>query len=206
MGRGTEPRRLGCRLRLRLSVSLSSRYLTVPPEHEAGTGIQVFGTLQRSSGLPSATFTIDGEGNTTYSAPAYTSSQDAVYNVTFYSRRDLNSGNHELRIVNMNGTGTNVLWLDYFLIDSSPPISGTPSSSQTSTAAGSASSSGSSSPSASAEAAPSSSQPQHRGNTGAILGGVVGGVALLAAIGLMLLLLRRRRRKQGYEKGTLLLS
>ena len=83
----------------------------------------MIGTLQRNSGQPSATFTIDGQGNTTYIAPTYMSSADAVYNVTFYSRLDLDSGNHQLTILNMNGTGQNVFWLDFFLIDpSSSPL------------------------------------------------------------------------------------
>ncbi len=167
----------------------------------AGTGIQVVGTLQRTSGQPVATFTIDNEGNTTYTAPAYSSSEDAVYNVTFYSRRDLKLGNHELKIINMDGTGTNVLWLDYFLVDTSPvsPSATSASSLQSSTSSGSASASASSS--ASPEATSSTSQSATRGNTAAIVGGVVGGVALLLLLGILLYFLRSRRRKQVSEKG-----
>ncbi|TFK81131.1 hypothetical protein K466DRAFT_667312 [Polyporus arcularius HHB13444] len=167
-----------------------------------GTGIQVVGTLQRTSGQPVATFTIDNEGNTTYAAPAYSSPEDAVYNVTFYSRRDLKLGNHELKIINMDGTGTNVLWLDYFLVDTSPvsPSATSASSSQSPTSSGSASASASSS--ASPEATSSTSQSATRGNTAAIVGGVVGGVALLLLLGILLYFLRRRRRKQVGEKGV----
>ncbi|KAI0691299.1 hypothetical protein C8T65DRAFT_745502 [Cerioporus squamosus] len=147
-----------------------------------GTGIQVVGTLQRTSGHPVATFTIDGEGNTTYSAPAYSSTEDAIYN-----------------IINMNGTGTNVLWLDYFLVDPSPAsVSSTSAgSSQSSTSLSSASAFSSS---ASPEATSSTSQSAKRGNTAAIVGGVVGGVALLILLGILLFCLRRRRRMQVAEK------
>ncbi|RPD67548.1 hypothetical protein L226DRAFT_566241 [Lentinus tigrinus ALCF2SS1-7] len=169
-----------------------------------GTGIQVIGTLQRTSGQPSASFTIDGEGNTTYSAPAYptTSSADAIYNVTFYERRDLKSGNHELKITNMNGTGTNVLWLDFFLIDSSPPTSGSAGSASTSAASTSASAS-TSAPVSSPSSPPASSSTSQssKANTGALVGGVMGGVVFIAAVGLLLFFLRRRRRKQISEKG-----
>ncbi|TFK81132.1 hypothetical protein K466DRAFT_604751 [Polyporus arcularius HHB13444] len=173
------------------------------------TGIQVIGTLQRTSGQPVATFTIDNEGNTTYAAPTYSSSEYAVDNVTFYSRQDLKLGNHELKIVNMNGTGTNVLWLSYFLVDTSPASSSvtSASSSQSSTSLKSspsisASSYSSPSSSASPEATSSTSQSSTRGKTAAIAGGVVGGVALLVLLGVLLVLLWRRRCIQVGENGV----
>ncbi len=133
-----------------------------------------------------------------------------MYDVRLYSRQDLKLGNHELKIVNMNGTGTNVLWLSYFLVDTSPASSSvtSASSSQSSTSLKSsasisifASSSSSASSSASPEATSSTSQSFTRGKTAAIAGGVVGGVALLVLLGILLFLLWRRRCKQVGEKG-----
>ena len=69
------------------------------------------------------------------------SSADAVYNVTFYSRLDLDSGNHQLTILNMNGTGQNVFWLDYFLIDPSSSTLQETAPSQTATVSSPATSS-----------------------------------------------------------------
>lgn len=162
----------------------------------------MIGALQLSSGRPVATFTIDGEGNTTYSAPTYSSSEHAVYNVTLYSRRDLEQGRHELKVTNMNGTDPNVLWLDYFLIDTSPVSVSTTSAGSSSQSSPSPSSASVSATSGSTfpEATSSTSQSAKRGNTAAIVGGVVGSVAVLVLLG-ALLFLRRRRRKQKSDEG-----
>ncbi|TBU22770.1 hypothetical protein BD311DRAFT_822526 [Dichomitus squalens] len=102
----------------------------------AGTGVQVVGTLESSdhSGQPTTSYAIDGETVGTYTAP-FTPSGQTHYNVTFFSKPDLSSGDHEIVITNVNGTSPNVFWLDYFLVDAAPPSSGggTTSSSSTST-------------------------------------------------------------------------
>lgn len=82
-----------------------------------GIGIEVVGTLEPTdrNGLPTTTYSIDGKVIETYTAPV-TSSGDTQFNVTFFSKRDLDPGNHQIVVTNINGSSPNIFWLDYFLI------------------------------------------------------------------------------------------
>ncbi|KAL1941910.1 hypothetical protein VTO73DRAFT_6910 [Trametes versicolor] len=88
-----------------------------------GTGIRVIGTLGASDvyGQPKTTYSIDGMVAGTYNAPL-TPSGETHYNTTFFSTQDLSPGDHTITIENMDGTSPNTFWLDYFLIDSGPPV------------------------------------------------------------------------------------
>ena len=118
--------------------------LLCPPNHarygHAGTGIDVVGTLEPTdrNGRPTTTYNIDGKDVETYTAP-FTATGDTQFNVTFFSKRDLDPGNHRLVVTNMNGSSPNIFWLDYFLVFGSPSQDGvggaSPSSSSTSSSA-----------------------------------------------------------------------
>ncbi|KAI0758007.1 hypothetical protein C8Q74DRAFT_1452007, partial [Fomes fomentarius] len=85
-----------------------------------GTGIAVVGVLEVGSGRPTTKYSIDRQDVGTYTAPA---TGQTTYNVTFFSKRDLPRGNHDVVITLMDDTSANTFWLDYFLVydESSPP-------------------------------------------------------------------------------------
>ncbi|KAI0758006.1 hypothetical protein C8Q74DRAFT_1373070 [Fomes fomentarius] len=85
-----------------------------------GTGIAVVGVLEVGSGRPTTKYSIDRQDVGTYTAPA---TGQTTYNVTFFSKRDLPRGNHDVVITFMDDTSPNRFWLDYFLVydESSPP-------------------------------------------------------------------------------------
>ncbi|KAI0774635.1 hypothetical protein BD413DRAFT_301516 [Trametes elegans] len=88
-----------------------------------GTGIQVIGTLGPSAnyGQPKTVYTIDNEIVGSYDAPFSANTQ---FNVTFFAKRDLAPGDHDVRINNTDETNPlNTFWLDYFLVDTAPPAS-----------------------------------------------------------------------------------
>ncbi|KAI0758008.1 hypothetical protein C8Q74DRAFT_292343 [Fomes fomentarius] len=84
-----------------------------------GTGIEVIGTVQSSAsdGYPTTTYAIDGDLIGTYTPP-FVNNGDQLFNVSFFAKRDLTSGEHTIVITNTNGTSPNFFWLDYFLVDS----------------------------------------------------------------------------------------
>ena len=87
-----------------------------------GTGIAVVGALEPSStsGRPTTKYSIDRQDVGSYTAP---STSQTKYNVTFFSKRDLPRGNHDVMITFMDATSPNRFWLDYFLVydEASPP-------------------------------------------------------------------------------------
>ena len=91
-----------------------------------GTGVQVVGILGPSvtNGQPTTEYAVDGQFVATYEAPF---TDEAVYNVTFFSKRDLTLGEHTLLITNLNGTSPTLFWLDYFLVDQASSSSSPPS-------------------------------------------------------------------------------
>ncbi|KAI0684380.1 hypothetical protein C8Q76DRAFT_315423 [Earliella scabrosa] len=86
-----------------------------------GTGVEVFGTVPPSSvdGYPTTTYTIDGQLLHSYTAP-FVRDGDQLFNVSFFSTRNLEEKQHTLEITNVNGTAPNFFWLDYFLVDTDP--------------------------------------------------------------------------------------
>ncbi|KAI0737780.1 hypothetical protein C8Q80DRAFT_303726 [Daedaleopsis nitida] len=165
-----------------------------------GTGIDVIGTLEPTdrNGLPSTAYSIDGKNISTYTAPITTSS---TLNVTFFSNRDLNPGDHEIVITNLNGSSPNVFWLDFFLVYSSTSDDSgvTPSTSSSPSLPTSASSSSdpvaaTGVPTDTNLSAESTSSGTAKSNVGAIVGSVIGGLACLLLFGIFLMLWRKRNR------------
>ncbi|KAI0677767.1 hypothetical protein C8Q78DRAFT_109702 [Trametes maxima] len=177
-----------------------------------GTGIQVVGTIEPSglNGRPTTTYSIDGKLVGSFEAP-FLADGPARYNVTFYAIHNLTAGDHEILINNTNGTGPNVFWLDYFLVDTSPetlspPVSTTSSPESlvsTNTLAQSTSLQNTLSPSSQSAVPPSQSMSPgapagaSRSNIGAIVGGTIAGVVVLAGIAAIWFFTRPRRRSKG---------
>ena len=89
-----------------------------------GTGIEVYGTVEPTeiNGRPSALFSVDRRDISTYTAP-FVPNGGTRLNVTYFSKRDLARGNHQVMITNLNGTAPNMFWLDFFLVydEDTPP-------------------------------------------------------------------------------------
>ncbi|KAI0684382.1 hypothetical protein C8Q76DRAFT_804068 [Earliella scabrosa] len=197
-----------------------------------GTGIDVVGTLEPTdrNGRPTTTYNIDGKDVETYTAP-FTATGDTQFNVTFFSKRDLDPGNHRLVVTNMNGSSPNIFWLDYFLVFGSPSQDGvggaSPSSSSTSSSAATSTSSSDDSTGTQpfislqkpestvietlsqptntniSAGSSASDDPSSSNNVGAIVGGVVGGLGVLLLLAILILLLRRRQRRSSRDSGML---
>ncbi|KAI0774634.1 hypothetical protein BD413DRAFT_301491 [Trametes elegans] len=179
-----------------------------------GTGIQVVGSLGpvETSGSPDTTYSIDGQLAGSYTAPFVPSGRTQL-NVTFFSKRDLPYGDHEVLITNVNGTSPNVFWLIFFLVDTSPSdtsstattssilLPSSPSDQGITHSAGVSSTvddpvAGSQTPSAIVGKSPASDipRPGSRTNIGAIAGGsVAGAVVLIVLVTLLACVIRRRR-------------
>ncbi|KAF7344722.1 hypothetical protein MVEN_01632900 [Mycena venus] len=138
-----------------------------------GKSIQLFGSV--TSATEKASMAIDGGPATIWIPPA-----DAKQtNNLIYSSGGLTPGNHTLVITAMNDQP---VWADYFLVTPNPPgtvISSSPSS------AGSPS---------------NTAPPSHKSTpVGAIVGPIVGVLALVALVAAIFLCRRRRRQQEEYE-------
>ncbi|KAI0757958.1 hypothetical protein C8Q74DRAFT_1373030 [Fomes fomentarius] len=173
-----------------------------------GTGVHVFGAT--GNGIPTSNYSIDGQFIDSYTVPASLAGTRQFF-VPFFSKTGLPLGKHFLDVVNANGTSPNILWLDYFVVDSSSTSSNPEQSIPTATGPTSTetlgetttsvvtppsplglSSTSTLSPTA---LTPSGSQDgQHRKNTGATVGGIIGALLLLTLVIIALLLFLRRRR------------
>ncbi|KAJ7038033.1 hypothetical protein C8F04DRAFT_1091137 [Mycena alexandri] len=143
-----------------------------------GKQISLYGDLN-NGGLPSASISIDKGPPVSYVAPVQPTT--VTSNNLFFNSGDIAEGTHTVVFTLQNA---NTLWLDYFLVTpNSPGFS--PSSS-----AASAPSSSSSSESLGSNAPSKKHTP-----IGAIVGAVIG-VLALAALTILLLFFCRRRRRQ----------
>ncbi|KAF7364582.1 hypothetical protein MVEN_00327200 [Mycena venus] len=149
----------------------------VIPNVVKGSSIRFFGGF--TSATEQASIAVDG-GPATIWIPPSTATQT---NNLIYSSGNLTPGNHTIVVTAMNDQA---VWADYFLVTPNPP--GTVIS-------GSSSSSGS--PSGSSTPSPSNTpQPSHKSTpVGAIVGPIVGVLALVALVA-AIFLCRRRRRQQ----------
>ncbi|KAI0758005.1 hypothetical protein C8Q74DRAFT_1360230 [Fomes fomentarius] len=172
-----------------------------------GIGIDVVGTLEPTEtyGRPTTSYSIDGKIVGNYTAP-FTPSGGSILNVTFFSKRDLSSGNHQIVVTNVNGTNPNTFWLDYFLVygpgasdvSTSGPSPTTVTSGDPRNTASVDGTTGTSSAPVNTNVPPgsvSTTSTSSSINTGAIVGGVIGGLAMLVLCGILVLLWRRRNPK-----------
>lgn len=175
-----------------------------PTDAVIGTGIEVWGTVGSYDvyGVPLSTYAIDDGPQVSFSAPLVDPGFVRAPVQYFQSAR-LSAAQHTLTITNVNGTAPSLLWIDYFVYTPDPRAlaSSSASAGAGSTASGVPSSTGSDAPAQTSDIAPTS-PPADKGsktNVGAIAGGVVGGLLLLALALLALLCLRKRRRRHAYS-------
>ncbi|KAJ6535551.1 hypothetical protein B0H19DRAFT_1080023 [Mycena capillaripes] len=142
-----------------------------------GQAVYIYGISQINS--VNISFTMDGTASGFH---YYTGSAQFVFNSLFFAATDLTANfNHSvswvLHATTTSGvTGAGLFDYAVITVDQSQSSSPSPSSST--------------SPSATAPP----SKPKSKSKTGAIVGGVVGGLAFIAALGLIVLVLMRRRR------------
>lgn len=172
-----------------------------------GSNIFVFGSVvdPGSSSPPVSMYSVDGGSPTTFTAPQTTGRQDVVQ---FFRSSNMPLTNHTLTINITNASPGAPYYLDYlqFNIDVLPlssSVAPTSSASATSSSLSSSppadSTTASASPSATTSAA---AETKQTAATGAIVGGVVGGLAVLFMI-IGALYWRRNRRPSGeFRYGT----
>jgi len=144
------------------------------------TGSQafVYGVLGQSSvfGIPTAKFYLDGNLDAWGTAPSVASD---IYNKLYYDTGALSSGDHQIIVENtVNGT---TLFLDYLYF---VPSSTTSSSLTVVTVTDTPPQLATGSPGSSSKSVP----------VGAVVGGIIGGIALLGVIAIATFFLIRRRR------------
>ncbi|KAG6809324.1 hypothetical protein H0H93_015912, partial [Arthromyces matolae] len=141
--------------------------------------------VELSHNASSVSYVVDNGASVNFNlAGLPASATTTVYFQDFFSIPDLSAGPHSV-LVTYNGPGT-PLTLDYLLITNTslPGTAGaTVSSQSTNTATGSSSTT-----------SPKASQTPHSGNTGAIVGGVLGGLVFIILLLIALFWCRRRRQ------------
>ncbi|KAI0677340.1 hypothetical protein C8Q78DRAFT_84773 [Trametes maxima] len=154
----------------------------------SGTAVVVYGiaTTDFSVAPPSATFKIDGSLQQTSTAP---NNGSLSYSYPFFESGELSSGQHTLDIAVTHGTNEYPFILDYIVY--LPESGATPTASQQATATAP--------PGPTVFTSPKAAVP-----VGAIVGGVVGGIAVLlgAAIAVYLLCFRHRGGRKPYFYAT----
>ncbi|KIJ44148.1 hypothetical protein M422DRAFT_30652 [Sphaerobolus stellatus SS14] len=129
-----------------------------------------------------ATFSVDGGSPATFRLPGLTSdSSNTIYNQVFFTTPNLTMGKHTLKVVHLGSRAQTPLTLtNMFLINGTFPS--TPSNTQITQAS-----------SSSITPNQSVNSDSHKTTIGAIIGVVLGGLALLLIIGGVLVWMRRQR-------------
>jgi hypothetical protein len=139
----------------------------------------------------SATYSIDGGSPVSFNLAGLSPTADTtVYNQFFFSTPELSPGPHTLLVIHGGTSQQTPLTLDYLIVTNT-------SSSTTDATSGLTLTSTLSFPVESTSAAAVSTSESGSSPIGAIVGGVVGGIAVLALV--LLFLLYRRRRKRASQ-------
>ncbi|TFK55643.1 hypothetical protein OE88DRAFT_643167 [Heliocybe sulcata] len=141
--------------------------------------------IQYTTTLTNLTFRLDGMSVGKNYVHVPTTSTSFQYNVPVYANDSIPNGEHTLEIEATGDTNSSLVLFDYATYTYNSDLAQT-----------SASASATASPSPTNTA---SSSSKHSNHIGAIVGGVVGGVALLALLGLGAVLYSRRRRSGVHE-------
>ncbi|KAJ7473637.1 hypothetical protein B0H11DRAFT_2195596 [Mycena galericulata] len=132
----------------------------------------------------SATYSIDGGEPTGFTLPGINGDTDS-YNTIFFTTPTLQVGTHSLVIENGGNNTRSPLTVDYFFVSTGDNAANTATTSSASSVATDAiSSTGVSSSSTTPLSTTAVTSSNHHSNIGAIAGGVVGGILILALLGL----------------------
>ncbi|EMD32875.1 hypothetical protein CERSUDRAFT_126402 [Gelatoporia subvermispora B] len=168
----------------------------------SGTGIEVYGSLSVNfSTIPQSSYSVDGVIQGMYQPPPNFSPPFLASNILFFRSPMLKQGAHILNITVDAASSANQYFLDYIVwtpesIPSSfssasfvfPTTSMTPTTAQPTLPSSVGSATGEIVPSASAL-----ERVHHASSTGAIIGGIVGGVAVILVLAIFYLIYRRKR-------------
>jgi len=158
------------------------------PYATSGVSLSWYGFIPRELPITSspATYSIDGQTPVNFLLKGLSSNATTYYNQKFFETPQLTAGPHTLKAV-FQGNRSTPLTLDYLIVQNGTVSSTTTSGSSQATS----STTGNDGTSTSGKA----STP-----VGAIVGGVIGGLALIAFVIFGFLFLRRRQKRVAQEK------
>ena len=139
----------------------------------------------------SSSYVLDDSSPVTFTSPDQTSVED-THHYLFYSSPTLQDGAHILTITQLTNSSRQVLWLDYFVYQPSPP--------STASALPAASTSAIHSPTA------SNTSKGADVNIAAIFGGIGGGLLAGLVLSAFVFTLLRRRRRSAWSSKTNILA
>lgn len=163
----------------------------------SGVSLSWYGFIpvELPKGSSPATYSIDGETPVNFLLKGLsTTTTTTVYNQKFFETAQLAAGPHTLKAV-FEGNNSTPLTLDYLIVQN-----GTLSSTTTSTSSTSISSHATSSTSSSVVSGTSVTERSSRTAVRAVVGGVIGGLALIVLVIFGFLFLYRRRKRATQEQ------